>query len=364
VSGHERERLSAYLDEELPPGERAVVEAHLAACPECAAFLAELAAVDEAAAALPVEAPEGYFDAFPARVRARLRPARAAVFPAGRVPVWTWAAAAALLLAVVTPLTLRQLRPSPAAAPPAAAVTLPPAPVKSEAERAEGPRRPEAPPTAPPARPAPREKRGAAPAAAPPEVPAPGAAPYPREAEAAKDQATGEGFFAPEPGAPPPPGQERAAPAMPADVESPRAAGDVRSEALANRAERGRVHPRPAATAEAASPALSAASTGGAAGSAGIPELEDAFLRLEAARPRSASEWRRLRDEWGVLATTETDPLRADEARVRAIEAAREAWRAGGDESDGRGFRLAAVAYLRREDARQKPRVERLLAEP
>jgi hypothetical protein len=358
VSGHERERLSAYLDEELPPGERAVVEAHLAACPACAAFLAELAAVDEAAAAQPVEAPEGYFEAFPARVRARLRPAKATAFAARRMPVWTWAAAAALLLAVVTPLTLRQLRPSPAAVTPA------PAPAKSETERAGGPRRPEAPPTAPPAQPAPREKRGAAPAPVRPEVPAPGAAPFPREAEAAKDQAMGEGFFAPEPGAPPPPGQERAVPAMPADVESPRAVGGVRSEAFASRAERVPVHPRPAASAEATSPALSAATSGGAAESAGMAEREDAFLRLEAARPRSASEWRRLRDEWGALATAETSPKRADEARVRAIEAAREAWRAGGDESDERDFRHAAAAYLQREDARQKPRVERLLAEP
>ena len=61
MNGHERERLSAYLDGELAPAERAKVAAHLGACAECAARLAELAAVDEAAAALPAEAPHGYF---------------------------------------------------------------------------------------------------------------------------------------------------------------------------------------------------------------------------------------------------------------------------------------------------------------
>jgi len=121
VSGHERERLSAYLDGELPPVERAEVTAHLAACPDCAAVLADLAAVDAGAARLPAEAPEGYFDRFPARVVARLEVAPKGRGRPWRPPVWTWAAAAALLLAVVTPLTLN--RPPAREAPaPAAAV--------------------------------------------------------------------------------------------------------------------------------------------------------------------------------------------------------------------------------------------------
>ena len=37
VSEHVRERLSAFLDGELPSAERAEVEAHLESCPECAA---------------------------------------------------------------------------------------------------------------------------------------------------------------------------------------------------------------------------------------------------------------------------------------------------------------------------------------
>ena len=72
AGGHERERLSAYLDGELPTAEAAAVAAHVAGCAECAGRLAEMAAVDERFADAPVETPEGYFDAYPARVRARI----------------------------------------------------------------------------------------------------------------------------------------------------------------------------------------------------------------------------------------------------------------------------------------------------
>ena len=107
---HERERLSAWLDGELPPAERAEVEAHLAACEECAALLANLEAVDDLARELPAEAPTGYFETFPERVRARVETATGGRPGARwRPPVWTWAAAAVLLLAVVTPLTLDRL---------------------------------------------------------------------------------------------------------------------------------------------------------------------------------------------------------------------------------------------------------------
>jgi hypothetical protein len=357
VSGHERERLSAYLDRELPPGERAAVEAHLAACPECAAFLAELAAVDAASASLPAEAPEGYFESFPGRVRARLE-ARKRALPARRVPVWTWAAAAAVLLAVVTPLTLRQLR-SPSVAAPATVHTTPPAAAaKAVSSALEVPRPAEPSPAARTARPASSEKRGAAPAAepaAPPaavpaETQAPAAALSPQGSPvaAAKDEVMAEGVFAREPAAPP-------------------VGGGVAREAEASREKSARDRLRlPAARAatESASPALSAATAGAAAEISDAREHEDAFRRLESVRPRSAAEWRRLRDQWSALAAVEADSPRADEARVRAIVAAREAWRAGGDEADAAGFRREAEAYLRREDARQKPRVEALLAEP
>jgi anti-sigma factor ChrR (cupin superfamily) len=45
--------LSPYLDGELGPAERAEVDAHLAACPDCAALLARLRAAVEAFAAFP-----------------------------------------------------------------------------------------------------------------------------------------------------------------------------------------------------------------------------------------------------------------------------------------------------------------------
>jgi len=116
VSGHEIERLCAYHDGELPPRERAAVAAHVAACPECAAWLADMAAVDAAAASLPAEAPEGYFESFPSRVVARLGAVSRASARTRRLPAWTWAAAAALLIGVVAPLTLRQSAPGPVGA--------------------------------------------------------------------------------------------------------------------------------------------------------------------------------------------------------------------------------------------------------
>jgi hypothetical protein len=130
------EQLSAFLDQELPDAGRLSIEEHLRACDACAAHLAELAAVDEAARALPLEEPAGYFDDFASRVRGRIaaRPTRRAL------PVWAWAAAAAVLLAVVTPLAWRErAAQSPAAAmkaqaaPPAA---VPAAPAASPASAA------------------------------------------------------------------------------------------------------------------------------------------------------------------------------------------------------------------------------------
>lgn len=97
------ERLGAYLDGELDAGARAAVDTHLVECAECAAHVADLSAVDDAAREVPLAAPAGYFEDFAPRVRARLETRTRRWHP----PVWGWAAAAALLLAVVTPLALR-----------------------------------------------------------------------------------------------------------------------------------------------------------------------------------------------------------------------------------------------------------------
>ncbi|HSD30020.1 MAG TPA: zf-HC2 domain-containing protein, partial [Vicinamibacteria bacterium] len=220
MSGHERERLSAYLDDELHLDERTAVEAHLASCPECTAFLAQLVAANEAAAALPAEAPEGYFETLPARVRARLQPRKAA-FAVRRVPVWTWAAAAALLLAVITPLTLRQTRPTPEAASSSLPAAAPPAPRKADSNAAARSSAPEAPPKAS----APTLSRAGP---SPPVVLPPAAqasAVVPPVAAAARPEAKDEaahGVFSREPAAAPPDEPALARPEALADVESER----------------------------------------------------------------------------------------------------------------------------------------------
>lgn len=54
---HVRDDLSAYLDGALPPAERAVVQAHLDACPACRAAHAELRATARVIAAMPLPKP-------------------------------------------------------------------------------------------------------------------------------------------------------------------------------------------------------------------------------------------------------------------------------------------------------------------
>jgi tetratricopeptide (TPR) repeat protein len=57
MSDHYTDRLSDYLDDELPPADRAAVEAHIAACRDCSTALDELRAVVTRAAALPSRPP-------------------------------------------------------------------------------------------------------------------------------------------------------------------------------------------------------------------------------------------------------------------------------------------------------------------
>jgi hypothetical protein len=366
TSGHEHERLSAYLDGELAPAERARVAAHLEACAECTARLAELAAVNEATASLPSEAPQGYFESFPARVRARLAPRAVG----RRLPVWTWAAAAVLLLAVVTPLTLlrrpdaRSSLPAgeiPAAAPPALATSQ-----------------------APPAAPAPEAASADRKAETKPQRRAPVfASPVPEKRESAFASAPSEAD------ARAAQGQEPLAPAA-APVAAPSAAAAAREEeaaALANEgatpealARAARNQEKALADREAAErprDAVSQAATaetmvargrvaGPAAGAAAAPALvatEDEWRRLDATRPRTPAEWRRLREEWRRFVARDPDGPLADEARVRAIEAGHAAWRGGGDPVDETVFRRDAASYLERDDAAQKQRVERLVAQ-
>jgi hypothetical protein len=387
VSAHVRERLSAYLDGEVPREERAGIDAHLAACPACARRLEDLAVVDSAVAGLLLPEPEGDAD-FAARVRARIEAETSArgldTSARRRLPAWTWAAAAALLVAVVTPLTLREFRVSQEGSGPAALAPAAPAAragddsqtiraggTGAEAQAQVEKKQPAELHFAKPApgrgRPESRAKAGEhlqdesakpVPAAEPHRgdgrsldlaAPPPPAAPPLQEASAEqREQGLGvEGgvpqgvvggvvsgttdarsAFAPAP--------QRAAPAG-AD-----AAKQVRRDENA---------PAPSA---AATPSDAAMKT------RELSEAE-AFGRLEQQQAKSAAEWRRLREAWRVLARTRGDHVRADEAAVRAIEAAAAAYRASGDEKDARVLERDVAEYLARKDAAQPERVRRVL---
>ena len=136
MSGHVLERLSPFLDGEVEEAERREILAHLESCPECAAYLADLAAIDSVARRIGVEAPPGYFDALPGRIRQRVRGRSPR-----RVPVWGLAAAAALLLAVLLPKLSYQpvVPPPPPAAAPAARAPLAPPPSRLAEPRAGAP---------------------------------------------------------------------------------------------------------------------------------------------------------------------------------------------------------------------------------
>lgn len=67
------DRLSDYLDDELPAGERAALEAHLATCPDCRTTLGELRQV--VARAQSLEDSEPAMDLWPS-IRTQLTPAQ------------------------------------------------------------------------------------------------------------------------------------------------------------------------------------------------------------------------------------------------------------------------------------------------
>jgi hypothetical protein len=394
MSAHERERLAAWLDGELAPAERAAVEAHLAGCEECAALLAKLGAVDALARELPAPAPAGHFETFPARVRARIEsaPRARAVTPTTRwrMPGWTWAAAAVLVLAVVTPLTLDRLDRDGAPALPEAAVVAPKAaaaPAEAREEHDEAlPADGEQAPEAPAEREAGRrlEDRAGEPspafAAAPPPEAKLGAASRPetpspvRGAEAprlvgapARESRARE--------------RRRAAPAS--IPEAPvLAEGEAREEALTTAPDLRRQVPTDdvvgrdaapeAAPAEAtaprkdqraAPPAVQAQGGLVSQEKKGVLDPEEArtFARLASGTPSSADAWRERREEWRGFVTAHPQSRQVDEARVRVIEAGLEAWRAGGDPDDLTRARADADAYLERSDARQSERVLRAL---
>jgi hypothetical protein len=380
VNAHERERLAAWLDGELDPGERAQVEAHLAACSECAALLAEMEALDEVVRSAPVEAPSGYFDRLPGRVRGRIESDAGRPAPVGgRVPAWTWAVAAALLLAVISPLTLDRLAlrdPSgPERAAPLRQDARPRPSALAEEERDEsGPAEPETDqesrakgetgPGSPP------DKDGSQPPAA--FATAPAAEPEAAAGSRSREALAAGGEVSPPPAAP------AAVGAVPSEAETPPLLEDAPEEATAApkrgspRAEENRAGRDAPGPVTAAAPLKGSAATArvqdrqegfAAAERKALPEDSRAYARLARVAPSGAAAWRERREAWRSFLDTHPESRHADEARVRLIEAGLQAWRAGGHPEDLARARDDARAYLARDDARQKERVRRALAE-
>jgi hypothetical protein len=363
VSAHVLDRLSLYLDGELAAAARTEVESHLRGCSACAHHLEELAAVDAAARELPVPAPPGYFDSLPARVRARLPPPRRRT-----APVWVWAAAAGVALAALTPLLFRQ--------------TASPVP---EAERTEDKARVATPPTianAPVIAPAEAPRAGgeraktlATPkhaASSKPIISAPAPLLYKKAQEnaaAARPSVTGQVQKHDGPFAQAPAGTQATggAPAPPLPPAPPGAARVDESRAEAVEAEEA-----PAPAAKEAAPRDVAPERkaerdqvrGGLADSTKLAHAsgeEARYRALLARQPASADAARKLHDDWAAFAKAHADDPRADEARVRAIEALALAWDKGGDPADKEGARKAALDYLAGPPAPQRARVRALL---
>lgn len=388
MSGHPREQLSALLDGELGPAEQAELQAHVAACAECAAELEELALVGQAARELDEPPPEGYFDELPGRVRQRLRAARpaAAAPPASRrrlAPAWSWAAAAAVLVGVLLPvLWQRQAQaPLPAAAPATASAPQQQADAAPKEEQATGapafqarsPYEAEAKtPTAAPWRGV-EEKARAVPAAPPP----PPAAPEP-----VRPSSSAPGF-APAPAAPrPAPAarsegeRELAAPAadgrleesvVVADAAQPAAGGAAAAQPRRQAAEQDELRKDQAAPQAAAASAESRKKVelGRAPAENQQPapgqQKGDAFGGLAARTPATAAEARELAREWQRQAERQATPTLADEARLRGLEALATAFRLSGDAADRAALERGVAAYAARPDAAQKRRAAALL---
>jgi hypothetical protein len=363
VSTHVLDRLSLYLDGELAADARTEVEAHLRGCSGCARHLEELAAVDAAARELPVPAPPGYFDSLPARVRARLPASRRR-----RTPVWVWAAAAGLALAVVTPLMLRQ--------------TASPVPEAARTEETAGVATPlPSIATVTPAEPRPadgeRAKARVAPKDAAPSKPATAAAATPpliygrarENAATARPSGTGQIQKHDGPFAQAPAGAQATGAAQASQLPQAPAAAARGDE---SRAEAVEVEEAPAQASKEAVPrdvaperkAERGQARGGLADSMKLvhaPGEEARYRALLARQPASADAARKLSDDWTAFAKAHADGPRADEARVRALDALLSAYRAAGEPRDLQRLRGEAALYLQRSDAAQAPRVRAIL---
>jgi putative zinc finger protein len=342
---HPREALSAYLDGELREDERRAVDLHLAACPSCARELEELASLDALARdAVPPEAPAGYFDDLPSRVRARIRAPRRRTSPLWLVPL-----AAGVMVAVLAPQVLRdraaQEQPAkddaPRAQAPAPAATLPEADAAKTVEQAPMPQR-----VQPTAREPKREE------AAPLAKQAPPATVAVREELRARDDAVRAPFAAPPP----------AAPAA--------AKEDDRQAKMAGLGYTAGSPPAPGAMADAAAPAEAELGAGAPAQNRAVTAggrlssdakaknagADEGFLEAGAIPLDTVASARRARDAWRRYVAAHPA---SDEARVRLVEAAAAVYRASGDEADRDAAVREADAYLARGAA---PGAERVRA--
>ena len=286
--------------------------------------------MDTLARELPVEAPAGYFDELPGRVRARVR--RPARVP--RLAMWAAAAAAAVMVVVVTPLMLQRERavvapaaqavpeaPAPAPAPATLAASIaPPAARRRFAERRCRPGAAHG-----PSRTAQNEARGRL------SERATGRPPGGDEAlsEAAGRRSRTRSAAATRRAAVPPAPPEAAA-AAPDQDGGERRDPDRRLRRRAGRAGGG---------CEEGARAPGAAQRGG--GCRGVlpsrrsrAQVDKRYEALLARRATSAAEARATRDAWELFARDAPADTRADEARVRAIEAGVMAWKLGHDPAD------------------------------
>ncbi len=99
-------RLADYLEGDLPPALRAAADAHRAACPACAALVADLDAIRDEAARLPELRPSrDLWEGIAARIEAPVVPIAAVERRRAAGPSWLhrpWVAAAAALVLVAS----------------------------------------------------------------------------------------------------------------------------------------------------------------------------------------------------------------------------------------------------------------------
>jgi putative zinc finger protein len=380
MSAHVTQWLSAYLDGETAPAERARVEEHLRECPDCEGRLEQLAAVDAAARELPVEPPAGYLDSFSSRVRQRIEASRRPF----RLPVWALPLAAGLIIAVAAPLALRHrgLAPPPATFDPVAG---------ERADRAAGEGADQVPP-----------------ASMAPEAPRPELEATSRKKETVSKQNPGalattdahNGAFAQAPvviGGKRPSDekpQEAAADGFVGAAPPPAVLRDGERQAEAKRAEnRGRLEEAPLQAAKPTPPPPSVVTATGAveklekddrsqAKTLASPGAEEAagaaFRRVPAgppapARPTTApvtfeelrqsvvatlEEARAARARCRAFIRDHPDDPRRDEARVLAIEMGNLVYRFSGNPADREETLAEARTYLADKEARQRRRVE------